>query len=73
VSELVVPPQVIEAAAPLADLSLGDDRAAAVAGLLAVWVLAANALSSRMQAEELRGLIPATTFTGSAPLGGRAP
>ena len=69
----VVPPQTLAAAAPLADLPLSDDRAAAVAGLLAVWVPAANALSSRMQAEELRGLMPATTFTGSADLGGGAP
>jgi hypothetical protein len=64
-----VPLQTIKVAAPLADLPLSDDRAAAVAGILAVWVPAANALSSRMQAEELRGLVPATTFIGSAGLG----
>jgi hypothetical protein len=71
-THLGVTPDTIKAAAPLADLALSDDRAAAVAGLLAVWVPAANALSTRMQAEDLRGLTPATTFTGSVPAGGRA-
>jgi hypothetical protein len=52
----------VKAAAVLAGLPLDEDRVAAVAALLGDWVPAANALSTRMQAEPLRALMPATVF-----------
>ncbi|MEJ2865545.1 hypothetical protein [Actinomycetospora flava] len=57
----------VTAAAVLAGLPLGEDRAAAVADLLGAWVPAANALSARMQAEEVRDLAPATVFGPVVP------
>lgn len=54
--------ETVAAAAVLAGLPLTEDRAAAVAGLLAAWVPAANALSERMQAEAVRPLVPTTVF-----------
>lgn len=55
--------QSVQAAAVLADLRLSEERAAAVAGLLAAWVPAANVLSTRMQSSDLDGLMPAVVFT----------
>lgn len=52
----------VTAAAVLAGLPLGEGRAAALADLLGAWVPAANALSSRMQAADLRSLAPTTVF-----------
>lgn len=52
----------VTAAAALAGLPLGEGRAAAIADLLGAWVPAANALSSRMQAADLRSLTPTTVF-----------
>jgi hypothetical protein len=63
--------ETIAAAAALAELPLAPERVAAVAGLLGAWLPAVNVLNARMQAEELRGLMPATTFTGSAVPRGR--
>lgn len=61
-----VTPETVRAAAILAGLPLPDDRSAAVADLLSAWIPPANALSTRMQTEDLRPVIPTTTFTGSA-------
>jgi hypothetical protein len=52
----------VAGAALLAGLPLDEDRAAAVADLLGAWVPAANTLSTRMQAEPLRALMPTTVF-----------
>ncbi|MDL5156085.1 hypothetical protein [Actinomycetospora termitidis] len=52
----------VAAAATLAGLPLDEGRAAAVAALLSAWIPDANALSTRMQAESLRPLMPATVF-----------
>lgn len=60
----VVTTQMVQSAAALAALPLTEDRAAALAELLTAWVPAANVLSARMmQAEHLRGLMPAVVFT----------
>ncbi|GAA4879902.1 hypothetical protein [Actinomycetospora straminea] len=61
--------ETVAAAAVLAGLPLGEDRAAAVAGLLAAWIPAANALSARMQVEAVRPLMPTTVF-GQPPADG---
>lgn len=57
-----VTPRDVAAAARLADLTLPDERVAAVADLLSSWVPAANALSRRMQAGDLDGLVPSVVF-----------
>jgi hypothetical protein len=55
--------------AAFADLPLPATRLPQVADLLRQWVPAANALSTRMQAEDLRGLVPAVVFT-QGPIAG---
>lgn len=60
----------VAAAARLAGLPLGEDRAAVVAELLGAWVPAANALSTRMQASSVRPLMPATVFGQPPATGG---
>ncbi|GAA4916356.1 hypothetical protein EV188_104482 [Actinomycetospora succinea] len=57
-----VSPDGVVAAAALAGLPLDEDHAAAIAALLGAWVPAANALSTRMQAESVRDVAPATVF-----------
>lgn len=61
-----ITPDAVHAAAVLADLPLTPQRATDVAALLASWLPAAHALNTRMQAEDLRGLAPAVTFTQGA-------
>jgi hypothetical protein len=58
-----VTPRAVRSAAALADLDLTGERADRVAALLSAWVPAAQALSRRMQAEDLRDLVPVTVFT----------
>lgn len=58
-----VTPLDVAATARLADLPLSEDRMVEVAGLLSAWVPEANALSRRMQAPELDGLMPSVVFT----------
>lgn len=57
-----VTPRDVAATARLAGLVLPDERLAAVAGLLSKWVPHANALSRRMQASDLDGLMPSVVF-----------
>ena len=59
---MTVTPDDVGAAAALAGLPLDEDRATAVAGLLAAWIPAANALSARMRDESARDVVPATLF-----------
>ena len=47
----------------LADLKLKAERRHAVAGILSVWVPAANELSRKMAEPQHRGLTPNTRFT----------
>jgi hypothetical protein len=50
----------------LADLPLKAERRAAVAGILSVWVPAANELSRKMAEPQHRGLTPNVRFTHPA-------
>ncbi|MGD9527678.1 hypothetical protein [Pseudonocardia sp.] len=49
--------------AAFAALPLPEARLAPLADLLRQWIPAANALSSRMQADDLRSSMPAVVFT----------
>ncbi len=65
-----VTPETIRASAEHAGLALGDDRVAALAGLLGAWLPMANALSQRMQAADLQALMPVTVLNHPAADGG---
>lgn len=58
-----ITPDTVRAAAALAGLPLPEARVAEVTALLAAWVPAANALSTRMQSDDVCDLMPAVVFT----------
>jgi hypothetical protein len=62
VTPTTVTEETVLAGAEHAGLPLAPDRAAAVAALLSAWLPAANALSERMQAQELTALTPVVAF-----------
>ena len=59
--------QDVEVYEGLADLKLKAERRKAVAGILSVWVPAANELSRKMAEPQHRALTPNTRFTHPGP------
>jgi len=57
----------VERLESLADLELDAERRQAVAGILSVWVPAANELSRKMAEPRFRALTPALQFTKLTP------
>ncbi|MBS0448941.1 MAG: hypothetical protein JSR59_23705 [Proteobacteria bacterium] len=60
-------PDTVRVLAAAAGLPLGPGRDAIVAGLLAVWLPAANELSLKMSAAEHQDLLPVTVFAHLPP------
>lgn len=58
-----ITPKDVETFERLADLKLKPDRRQAIAGILSVWVPAANELSRKMAEPRHRGLTPNVRFS----------
>jgi hypothetical protein len=54
--------ETVRELARAADLPLGEERLALVAGQLGPWLVAANELSRKLAAHEHQAILPITTF-----------